>query len=65
MKVFFYFLKTKHFASQFGFRTLILLDSFSGALADLPVGFPYRFNSSYYLVFILYVVMHFKMCNMY
>ena len=22
--------------------------SFSGALADLPVGFPYRFNSSYF-----------------
>ena len=38
-------LLTEHFASQFGLRTLVSF-LFRG-LEDLPVGFPYRFNSSF------------------
>ena len=35
---------------------------FSGALADLPVGFPYRFNSSLLLFFFLNL-RHFKVIS--
>ena len=42
----FFFSYNKTFRQSIRFRTFV--SYFTGALADLPVGFPYRFNSSYY-----------------
>ena len=45
----FFSLITKYFASQFVFRTFVSF--LYRGLADLPVGFPYRFNSSWSYIY--------------